>query len=193
MKKVLLCLTVTAASFIAHAQAKFGLKGGLNLANLKVSASGYSVSLTNRVGFHAGGFVTVPVAPNINIQPEAVFSMEGAKSDESKVNLSYLNVPVLFQYQSREGLFGETGPQLGLLLSAKSIDAGVTEDIKEGCKSVAFSWAVGAGYRLANGVGFHARYNIGLTNIADTEDADEGTLKSNVFQFGLSLAFGGKK
>lgn len=192
MKKVLLCLTVTAASFVANAQTKFGLKGGLNLANLKIFASGFNVSLTNRVGFHAGGFATVTVAPNVNLQPEAVFSMEGSRSGDSKVNLSYLNVPVLFQYQSREGIFGETGPQLGLLLSAKSIDAGDTEDIKEDCKSVALSWAIGAGYRLANGVGLHARYNIGLTNIVNADDAD-GSLKSNVAQFGLSVAFGGKK
>jgi hypothetical protein len=190
MKKVFLAFAIVAASFAANAQTTFGVKAGANLANLKASGSGISFSFENKVGLNAGGFATIPVASNINIQPEVVFSMEGAKFMDSKINLSYVNVPVLFQYQS-SGFFGETGPQLGLLLAAKEDDGDESVDVKEGYETINLSWAIGAGYRLSNGLGFNARYNLGLSNIAKTEDSEEGTLKSNVFQFGLTFSFGG--
>ena len=188
MKKVFFAFAFVAASFAVNAQTTFGLKAGANLANLKFSGGGLSINADSKFGLHAGAFATIPASSNINIQPEAVFSMEGAEFGGEKINLSYVNVPVLFQYHS-SGFFGETGPQLGLLMAAKSDD----EDIKESFETINLSWAVGAGYRLANGLGFNARYNLGLSNIAKTEDGDEGSVKSNVFQFGLSFSFGGAK
>lgn len=190
MKKVLFVFAIAAASFAANAQTTFGVKAGANLANLKVSSSGFNLSFDSKIGLNAGGFATIPVASNINIQPEAVFSMEGAESEGTKFNLNYVNVPVLFQYHS-SGFYGETGPQLGLLMSAKATEDGDTEDMKEAFETINLSWAIGAGYRLSNGLGFNARYNLGLSNISKTEDSDEGTLKSNVFQFGLTFTFGG--
>lgn len=190
MKKVLFVFVLAAGSLAANAQATFGFKAGANLANIKITGDGVSESFDSKIGFHAGAFATIPVASSINVQPEAVFSMEGAKSGGDKLNLTYINVPVMFQYHS-QGFIGETGPQLGLLMSAKSKEEGVSEseDIKEEFETINLSWAVGAGYRLANGLGFHARYNLGLSNLA--KDSDDGKAKSNVFQFGLSFALGG--
>ncbi|HVF80800.1 MAG TPA: porin family protein [Flavisolibacter sp.] len=192
MKKSILALAIVAISLGATAQTTFGLKAGANLANLKFSGGGVSESLDSKIGFHAGGFANIPVSTNFRIQPEAVFSMEGAKDkeDDSKINLSYINIPVMFQYTA-SGFYGETGPQLGLLMSAKAKSDGDEEDVKDQLETVNLSWAIGAGYKLSNGLGFGVRYNLGLSNIAKPEDSDEGKAKTSVFQIGLTYSFGG--
>ncbi|HZH66836.1 MAG TPA: porin family protein [Flavisolibacter sp.] len=192
MKKILFVFSIVAASVAANAQTAFGVKAGANIANLKFSGGGVSESLDSKIGFHAGGFVNIPVSSNFRIQPEALFSMEGAKNkeDNSKVNLSYINIPVMFQY-SASGFYGETGPQLGLLMSAKAKEDGEEEDVKDQLETTNLSWAIGAGYKLSNGLGFGARYNLGLSNIGKSEDGEEGKLKSNVIQIGLTYTFGG--
>ena len=75
---------------------------------------------------------------------------------------------------------------------ADSKIGGVTTDtdIKDNLNSTNFSFAIGAGYKLASGLGFGARYNLGLSNIADESESD---LKVGGFQVGLSYTFGGGK
>jgi hypothetical protein len=192
MRKVFLTLSaVVALVSMSHAQTKFGLKAGANIAQLKASGGGISFTYDSKVGLHAGGFATIPVASNISFQPELLYSMEGAKinDENAKIDLSYLNVPLMIQYNA-SGLIVETGPQVGLLLSAKAKDDDESEDIKEELNSTSFSWGFGAGYRLSNGLGIHGRYNLGLSNLAK-DDSSEGTIKSNVIQIGLSFALGG--
>ena len=196
MKKVLFAFAFVAASFAATAQStQFGVKAGLNIANLKASASGISFSMQSKMGAHGGLFANIPVSTNFRIQPEAVFSMEGSEleimDEKATSSLSYLNIPVMLQYTA-SGFYGETGPQLGLLLAAKDKANGESMDSKEAYETINLSWGVGAGYRMTNGLGFGARYNFGLSNIAKTEANDEATVKSNVFQIGLSFTFGGK-
>ncbi len=188
MIKSLFVFAILAGSLAANSQIVFGLKAGVNIANLKVSGDGVSETFDSKIGFHGGGFATIPLATNFNIQPEVVFSIEGAKNndDDTKIDLSYINIPVMFQYNA-SGFIIETGPQLGLLMAATADD----EDVKEELETINFSWAIGAGYKLSNGLGIGARYNLGLSNIAKTVDSDEGKIKSNVFQIGLTYSFGG--
>jgi hypothetical protein len=83
-----------AGSFAAaSAQINYGVKGGLNVANI----GGEDVDDNKaKLGFHLGGFIGVSVAENFSIQPEVVFSLQGVKfDDDQKLNLSYLNIPVL--------------------------------------------------------------------------------------------------
>jgi opacity protein-like surface antigen len=186
MKKLILVAAITAVGFASKAQVTFGVKAGLNIANLTGDVSGTS-SLTS---FNAGGLVNIPISSMFSVQPEVVYSGEGAKFDGGKDNLNYINIPVLFQYNN-SGFFGEVGPQIGLLTSAKEKpDSGPSTDIKDGLKSTNFSLVFGAGYKLTNGLGFNVRYNLGLSNIVDGSGGD---VKSSVFQVGAFFAFGGAK
>jgi hypothetical protein len=188
MKKAIL-LFVFAVSIAAVSQAqdvKFGVKGGLNLASL----SGEDADEAKmKIGFHVGGLVQLPVAEQLMIQPELVFSAQGAKDeddDDNKLNLGYINVPVLAKYQSTSGFFGETGPQLGILLSAKSKFEGGSNDVKDAMKKIDFSWAFGIGYQTASNVGVNVRYNLGLSKIYDEGEAK---VKNSVFQIGVFYIF----
>lgn len=196
MRKVILAFSIAAISLgSANAQdagsIKFGIKAGANFSNLKYKSGGNSESGDMKVGFHAGAFVNIPAGTMFSINPELVYSVEGAKEkDQSdfKENLSYINVPVLVQYNNPSGFLLETGPQIGFLMSAKAKGGGASVDIKDQFKSTNFSWALGAGYKTASGVGFNARYNLGLSNIAKDAGSDE-SLKASTIQVSLFKSF----
>ncbi len=123
-----------------------------------------------------------------------MYSGQGASFNDSfatgKLNYGYLNVPVLFKYQLSSGLFLETGPQVGFLLSAKETADGQSGDEKSNTQSIDFAWAFGLGFKLPLGLGIDARYNLGMTNLAKGDFSSDGTTaKNSVFQFGLFFMF----
>jgi Outer membrane protein beta-barrel domain len=197
MKKVVLVLAVIAIGFAAEAQVKFGVKAGLNAYNFSGDDT-EDGDFETKIGFHVGGLVNVPISDKFSFQPELIFSTEGSKisegDDRINFNLNYINIPLLAQFNSASGFYAEAGPQIGLLMSAKTDSkiGGVSsdEDIKDQLHSTNFSFAIGAGYKLASGLGFGARYNLGISNIVDESDSD---LKVGGFQVGLSYTFGGGK
>ncbi len=190
MKKII-ALFICAASFgVASAQVSFGGKAGLNLSTFGGEDND---GAKMKPGFHVGAFANVPVSGSFSIQPEVVFSKQGAKFEEDgmdyKSNLSYINVPVLAKYTTASGFYALTGPQIGFLMAAKAKADGESEDMKDFFKKTDFSWALGVGYNFGNNIGVVARYNLGLSNIWDGE---EGKLKNSVIQVGLTYSFGSK-
>jgi hypothetical protein len=193
MKKLVFLVFTTGVFFTASAQIQFGVKAGANFATL---AGNGSEGATTKVDFHGGGFVHIPLVNSFFLQPELVYSRQGAKATSDgvvfNINQNYLNIPVLAKYQHSSGLYGETGPQLGFLLSANVSAEGTSQDVKSSYKSTDFSWAFGVGYKIPlMNAGIDARYNLGLSNIAATEVSGY-SVKNNVFQLGVFYMFGGK-
>jgi hypothetical protein len=156
---------------------QFGIKAGINVANLKWKEDGISLTTDSKVGVNAGFFLTAPISENFSIQPELTYSGLGAKSDGETLALNYITVPVLAKYTFAGSGFGiYAGPQIGLLLSAKSDG----EDIKDAMKGSDFAGIFGVDYSVSK-FNFAARYQIGLSNIA--KDAEDGSLKNNAFTF----------
>jgi hypothetical protein len=191
MKKVFLLIVSVASFATIQAQTKFGIKAGANLASL----AGDDVDDAKmKIGFNVGGFAKIGLTESLSLQPELVFSAQGAKfedeGDDVKYNLSYLNIPVLLQYNLPMGLNFEAGPQIGFLVGAKAKQGDEKADVKDFFKSTDFSLALGAGYLTKANIGFNARFNLGLGNIADSDDGD---VKNSVIQVGVFYAFGGKK
>jgi len=191
-----------AGSFVAaKAQSSgtsFGLKAGLNLANVKSKFGDETETGDSKPGFHVGAYANIPFSENLSFNPELLYSAEGSKDEESgektTMKLNYLQLPLLVQYNA-SGFFAETGPQVGLLLGAKNKweyeDEDGEEDIKDELNSTSFSWAVGAGFRTTSGLGIGARYNLGLSNLVKDGD-DDFKVKSNVIQISLSYTLGKK-
>ena len=163
-------------------QAQFGFKGGVNISNLHGSDVSDAKSLA---GFYLGAYYNIGINDNFSVQTEAVYSAEGAKESgtDAKLHLNYINLSALFRYNVPGGFFVGTGPQLGLLTTAKVKSGGTSVDVKDQFKSSNFSWAVAAGYDFPMGLGFYARYNIGLAKIAKDDPTPD--VKSGCFQFGL--------
>ena len=185
MKKILLVIVAVAASMLIRAQnAQFGLKGGINVASLNVQNE---VDFNSRTSFNIGGLAHIHVSPHVAVQPELYFSGQGGQDNGEVVRLNYINIPVLLQYMAGNGFRLQTGPQLGILVSAKDELDHVTVDIKDNLNTAEFGWSFGAGYLFPNtSVGIDARYNLGISNIRD----DGGNNTTNrVFQIGLFYQF----
>ncbi len=179
MKKLLLIVFVVALTYNMNAQTTFGVKAGVNFA----SAGGDDADgLDSRTSFHVGGVATIGVSEKFSIQPELLYSSQGASEGSDDLKLDYLNVPVLAKIMVAEGFSVEVGPQIGILLSADADG----EDVKEFFKSSEFSGAIGLGYQMETGLNFSARYTLGLGNIADVDDGD---WKNNVFQVSVGYSF----
>ncbi len=146
-----------------------GIKGGLNVYNIK---NDNNAKYDSKVGFNVGLLGHIHLAKQLAFQPELVYSTQGAKyntaSIETKINLAYINIPLLIQYMFDNGFRLQAGPQIGFLVSAKAKTGSAEIDLKENLKKVDFAIGAGIGYvHPSSGFGIDARYNIGLSNIYD--------------------------
>ena len=199
MKKILLlaCLAAGLSSTAAHAQgARIGIKAGPSLTSLiGKDADGFKY----KFGFHGGILAELGVTDNFAIQPEVLFSMKGAKVDDSqdgRVNQSYIDVPVLFKVKA-DGLFFEAGPQVGFLANAKYKEDGISESAKSDLKKVDFGYAAGLGYQAASGPMIGLRYNGGFTKVGSSQTygnikLEAGKVYNSAFQLYVGYLFGGK-
>ena len=96
-----------------------GIKAGLNLSNMTFSSSGYTTSPSFSPALHGGVYLTAMFSEHLGLQPEVLFSGQGAKSDNDKYKLNYITVPVLVRYNVNSLLSFHAGPQVGFLMSAK--------------------------------------------------------------------------
>ncbi len=82
----------------------FGVKGGVNAANLMVEGGVVHPGLNNHIGWVAGTFAAWPVTTHLDIQCETLFSRKGTSFDQSGVDadisIRYLEIPILFRYGS---------------------------------------------------------------------------------------------
>ncbi len=201
MKKIILTAAAVFAFGFANAQdVKFGVKGGLNVATL----TGDVDNVDSKVGFHVGGFAEIKVSDKFSVQPELLFSTQGTKfefsedfggeiiSGEGKVNLSYVNIPVMAKFYVADKFSLEAGPQIGFLTSAKyKLEAEGEEgeeDAKEDYESIDFGVNFGAGYNFTENLSAGLRYNLGLSNIAK-DAGDDYKEKNGVFSLSLGYKF----
>jgi hypothetical protein len=192
MKKTFMLLVAAFTITLANAQTSsnimFGLKAGANFSNWTGDDSDDAEILT---GFHAGATVNIPFGNMWAVQPEIMFSTEGAKFEGGKLVQNYIRIPVLFQYVNTSGFYAETGPSIGFLMTAEAKEDGVEDaDMKEFFNSTDFSWTLGLGYKTKSGFGIGARYNMGLSSIAKEDAVD---VKNTNIQVGVFYLLGGNK
>lgn len=175
-------------------QFQFGVKAGANFSEL----SGNAVTNTKTyVSFNAGVFAKLAIARSFGIQSELVYSRQGTgfgMGYTSVQHTDYLNLPVLLKYQHFTGFFLETGPQLGILLSALYKDPDFTiADNKHLYHSIDVSWVFGAGYKIPmTHLSIVFRYHLDLSNVfnddLETGGGIKSTLYNHVLQVGLQYA-----
>lgn len=185
MKKLFLvtgvCLFLVISATAQSTQ--FGVKAGLNVANIKVSDGD---DWDPKAGFHAGGLAHIHLSRHIALQPEVVFSMQGGKNGDVIRRTNYVNVPVMVQYMTNNGFRLQTGPQVGFLTSAKTKFNDLEVDVRDDMRAAELAWTVGAGYLSKIGLGVDARYNFGLTNTSESESPEA---RNMVFQVGAFYQF----
>lgn len=192
-------LSISLFSVATSAQMRFGIKGGLNLANESISSSalgGLSLSPNLRIGFHAGLVMDSPITETISIQPNLLFSQKGfklsANGNDVTTTFNYIELPINFLYHASESFSVGAGPYLGYALSGMVSSASQNTNVTFGsgeARRLDYGLNLTAGYEVSPGLVISANYSLGLANISD--DSSE-TIKNNVIGFSLTKFFGEK-
>ncbi|RZJ71670.1 MAG: porin family protein [Flavobacterium sp.] len=171
MRKVILIVLVL---FAAHSQAQsFGIKAGVNFADLRGSdARGYG-SITS---FHVGIVREISLFNAVSLQPELLFSTQGAERGSDELKLNYFTLPLILKIYVSE-LSLEAGPQMGLLV-------GKSKDFDGDINTFDFGWAAGIGYEITGSLFAQARYNWSAVSVVD-----DAQIKNSVFQLSLGYMF----
>ncbi len=207
MKKIISIVLLLVFFQLVNAQAKFGLKAGLNVSSL-TSKEGND-QLKTLVGGNIGLFSNINISSNLSFQPEIIFSGEGARitavdlndpngsnSGTGRLVFSYINIPLLLKFAKYStSIYGELGPQIGILASASAKSFGESIDIKDFFKATNFSLCFGAGYNFSESLAINTRYNVGLSNIAtsDLGSGLSGNIKTSNLSIGLQYTFQKKR
>jgi hypothetical protein len=182
MKKLVLAAVMmlsTLATFAQHEEGSLTIQPrvGVNIANLTKYDGGKV-----RLGLAAGAELEYQVSDIFSLSAAAMYSMQGSKNGNIKLNLDYINVPVMANVYVVPGLAVKLGLQPGFKVNSKVDVLGVSANIS-GAKSVDLSLPVGLSYEYKNFV-LDGRYNFGLTNVNEIGDR-----KNSVFQITAGYKF----
>jgi len=160
-------------------KAKFGVKAGVNIANVSDDPGTVEFSSSMKADFHAGivfnlhwGFrdeLSGKGTGYFGLQPEVLFSRQGFAFNNKAINLNYICVPLLAKLYATKELSIEAGPYMGYLMSTEPGNTVIEgteiklEDLTGGLDAGA---AIGLGYEMKNDLFFNARYNLGLSDVA---------------------------
>lgn len=216
LSKLLVIVLVITFSSETFAQ-KFGVKAGMNLSNMlmKDDDETYSDEFKMKPGFHAGVTAEIPVDEIFSVETGLFLSTKGFKmceeeeymdeyyEMEAKINLLYLDIPILAKVSYDTGglkVFGALGPYIGMGISGKTEMTGTyngdseseTEDVEWGSendlKRLDYGLSIGAGVEI-NSIVVGVSYNLGLANIA--ADSDYGDITNNrVLAFSIGYILG---
>jgi hypothetical protein len=177
----------------------FGLKAGTDVSFV----TGDIAIMESKEGFFGGVYARIPLGGKFSFQPELLYVMQGWKSSDDdspkntvKMNLDYIQLPLMFQWEAGTGFRIELGPQIGVLVSAKNKYEGISLNAKD----VFNKFDAGANFGLSYefyGFNIFTRYNLGLTNILDDEtsvsvglwEKKKAKVYNQVISFGLGYTF----
>jgi len=187
---VLTALVSVLGAAEARAQDRGGVRFGYNAATLSTDEEGFDPKV--RSGLVVGLFGVVPVNGMFAVQPEFLYSQQGAKvedgSDKATLKIDYVQVPVLGRIRlgANSPAYLLVGPSFGFRTRAESEFNGQTESFKDDVK--------GNDVGLVTGVSVYSgmfvvdgRYTWGLMNIDDTDDSAK--TKNRVFSVSAGIRF----
>lgn len=201
MKSKLIFFVVFAlVAQVAIAQS-FGIKGGVNFANMSFSNSGLNISPKSIIGFHFGAVAEFELQESLSFNTGILYSLKGYKvkmdfdgeSMEETLKVNYLEIPLNFAYKfalnETSKFFVQAGPYLGYALSGKGDSDGESTDIKfekGGMKRLDFGIGFGPGVEFGPIVA-SVNYQLGLANVVDDPDV---TAKNKVLQISVAYMLG---
>ena len=191
MKKVLSFIVLAVSLFFANpvqAQIKLGVKGGLNVSNLKLDDDMWTAD--NKVGFFIGPMVkvTVPVT-GLSFDVAALYDQKEAKVkvaddvvggtyNSTTVTQKFIDIPVNVRYgfglSSLANIFLFAGPQWGINVGNKNFKW--DESSSYSLKKANFSVNVGAGVTFFSHLQASVNYNIECNK---SGKMDTGSVDSN--------------
>ena len=175
--KLLLTAVISILSFSAFSQSfKIGAKGGATINKI----SGQTFKDQFSYGYHIGGFATIGLGKKFAIQPEVLFNQINVDSSSkfsdvykfnklSSVQLKYLSIPLLLNYNAGKLITLQAGPQFGILMNKSNT---LVQNGKDAFKSGDLSMLAGVQLNISH-FKLYGRYAVGLNNINDIDNKDK--------------------
>ena len=199
MKKILTVVVLFAALMTAvpaKAEVKFGLKGGLNLTNMRLDES--VINKSNQAGFFIGPTVkfTLPIV-GLGFDASALYDQRKGKVNDLDVKQQSIQIPINIRYGfglgSTASIYFFAGPQFGFNVGDKDIKTDVGNWT---FKSSNISANVGLGLMLLGHLQVSANYNFGLGKTGELDEYLPGAVnaikengKLNAWQIGVAYFF----
>jgi hypothetical protein len=204
MKRTIFFVLMLLVVQVSQAQFSFGLRGGLNFANLPEKTYSLDDAKTTTIstlsdsytGFHVGAMAQISLL-GLFIMPELLFvstgndlvlNRQGEDPAYFKQKFSQLDIPVMVGTKLGPVRLG-LGPVASILLNSKSnLPEGA--EFKERFNSATYGMQLGAGLTLGN-LAIDLKYQFGLSNLGDGIEIGNRTYNFDTRprQFILSIGF----
>ena len=180
-------------SNLKMAQFKMGVKAGANIT--KVDGKAFKEEF--KYGYHLGGFAEIGLGKKIQILPEVIYNQYTStidsnykvlyqnilNSNQSRVKLNYVSIPILLSYKLLGPVYLQAGPQFSILVSQ---DKNFLQNGADAFKKGDFSMLGGVQVRLF-ALRVTGRYIIGLNNINDINNKDKWKNEAVQLSVGFAL------
>lgn len=217
MKKIILtvvCAIIATASFAQRASSSstsffstersdqpitFGVRAGLNFANMSWETKHSSLSLDSRTAFNVGLSVDIPLLQSLYVQSGLYYSSKGSIEDldDAKTTISpmYLEIPVLASYRYDVSDAAQVqlnvGPYFGYGIGGKykeeyrgnSYESDFFDD--DDINKFDCGLQIGAGVTISK-IYVGCAYQFGMTNVAKEDDL---TVKNKNFMINVGYNF----
>jgi hypothetical protein len=188
MKKPFLFLALLLASLGALAQSKLqlGLTAGPNISNLRWFSDPNGITVQDSkwaMGWQIGLSADYQFSEWLGLSFQPVWVRKGARyttfglgapsPSSERLNLDYLDLPLLLRGRPWRSLFIETGPVLGLRVGISNTETGPLPDVvKRIYRKTDFGLAAGAGWQASPRLSFGFRFVQGLIDVLDVNYTD---------------------
>lgn len=197
MKKISsFILLATIATVTAQAQQLtpkklvWGIKTGINFSNVRVEDG---LDSDWKTGLAVGAFFIFTCHDKFSIQPEFLYSSMGGRelagNGGSSLRLNYFSIPVLARFQVKNKLAIVAGPQIDILIQAKTKSISNQFDkVTDNYREYSFNGTAGFEFWPTHCFGMSARYIYGFTNLTPKSlNTTGGNILPNIKNQGVQI------
>lgn len=190
-KSSLLILSILLSSSMLFAQGfHLGAKFGTDIQ--KVTGKPFSDKFA--FGYHLGLYGEIMINSKISIQPELYYSAANFDTASnfstvynsitlSKLKFGYINVPILLSIKASKNFAIQAGPRFAILTDKSlSIKSNASNAVKSGDVSM----VAGVQFSFSK-VRVYGRYQIGLSDLNNTDNETLGKWKSQTIHIGVGI------
>lgn len=204
MRKIFLSIFMFTICFTSQAQkkTKFGIKIGANYSTILSPRNDdhYLYNFKPKTSIYIGAFIDIPRSDFYTLQPELVYSNQGAKTEyleDGTANLHYMCLTIAnkFFILKDGGLHLIIGSSIDLNLEDNFVSLG--NRTTSNYFFIDFAFFGGIGYQFKSGLTLEFRYKRGIMDVFDDDyflifPGGVGD-KNSLFQFGLAYKFNRQK
>jgi predicted porin len=201
MKKLFIIIAGLFVAGAANAQSpvRFGLKAGVNIANIIDNNGNNTYQSQAKTGFNVGVTADIKLIDAVAFTPEIVYSQKGYKetsgNSELKRTTNFIDIPILASIRLASPLNLVVGPQVSFLMSTSdkytngSGSVTINNNDSDNFKKSLLGGVIGLRYDLSNNIDVHGRYAIDFQKNNENGTTQTPEFKNQVWAFGLGYKF----